>query len=322
VEPPSKRSSWPPAAPRPIWVDGALVPAGEARASVLSHAMQRGSLVFDVAALRETEGGGVACFRARDHVDRFLRSAALVGLDVRWDRQGLLAATLRTARESGLSSALVRWSAFVPTLENDVVPRPTARASVVIAIVIPADGAARGEPVPPRPETVHVAIPRDTRKAGPEVFPPHAKVAASYLGPMLAKRRAVTYGYDEVVLLDREGRVAEAPTANVFAVIAGELVTPPVERVLPGITRASLLDIARAEGIAARESHLSPEAFAAADEAFLSSTSLLVQPIASIDGRTLPGGAPGPLTTRLRDALRVCERGADRRFLQWLDAVR
>jgi branched-chain amino acid aminotransferase len=169
---------------------------------------------------------------------------------------------------------------------------------------------------------VHVAIPRDTRKAGPEVFPPHAKVAASYLGPMLAKRRAVSYGYDEVVLLDREGRVAEAPTANVFAVLRGELVTPPTERVLPGITRASLLDIARAEGIPAREAHLSPEDFAGADEAFLSSTSLLVQPIASVDGTTLPAGAPGPMTARLREALRACERGADPRFVAWLDVVR
>jgi branched-chain amino acid aminotransferase len=283
--------------------------------------MQRGSLVFDVGALRPTENGGVACFRARDHVDRFLRSAALVGLDVRWDRAGLLAAALRTARESGVTSGLVRWSAFVPSLENDVVPRPTARASVVIAVLTPADAATRGEPVPARPEIVHVAIPRDTRKAGPEVFPPHAKVAASYLGPMLAKRRALTYGYDEVVLLDREGRIAEAPTANVFAVAGGELITPPVERVLPGITRASLLEIAKAEGIPAREAHISPEDFVAADEAFLSSSSMLVQPIASVDGTTLRSGAPGPLTTRLRDALRACERGADPRFASWLDTV-
>jgi branched-chain amino acid aminotransferase len=307
---------------RPVWIDGAIVASGEARVSVLSHAIQRGSLVFDVGSMRETEQGGVACFRARDHIDRFLRSVALVGLDVRWDKQGLLAAALRTARESGLRSALVRWSAFIPTMEYDVVPRPTARASVAIAIIGPGDCAVRGEPAPTRPETVHVAIPRDTRKAGPDIFPPHAKAAASYLGPMLAKRRALSYGYDEVVLLDREGRIAEAPTANVFAVVNGELVTPPVERVLPGITRASLLEIARAEGITMREAHLSPKAFAAADEAFLTSTSLLVQPIASIDGHALPSGAPGPLTARLRDLLRACERGADARFAHWLDPVR
>jgi branched-chain amino acid aminotransferase len=284
--------------------------------------MQRGSLVFDVGALRATAAGGVACFRARDHIDRFLRSAALVGLDVRWDAKALLAATVRTARESGLSDALVRWSAFVPSLEADVVPRPGARASVVIALLTPADSAPRGEPARPKPEAVHVGIARDTRKAGPEVFPPQAKAAASYLGPMLAKRRAVTYGYDEVVLLDKEGRVAEAPTANVFAVKNGALITPPPERVLSGITRASLLEIARADGISATEAHMSPAELAAADEAFLSATSLPVQAIVSVDGQALPHGAPGPLTARLRDALRRCEAGDDPRFAHWLDPVR
>src|SRR5437868_3322787 len=159
------RSSWPPASTRPIWVDGALVAPADARVSVLAHSLQRGSLVFDVAALRVTKSGAVVCFRARDHVDRFLRSAALVGLDVRWDRQALLAATVRTAREGGLRSGVVRWSAFVATLELDVVPRPTARASVAIAVIASSDAVGRGEPaLAPKPDTVNVAIPRDTRK--------------------------------------------------------------------------------------------------------------------------------------------------------------
>jgi branched-chain amino acid aminotransferase len=315
------RPSAPPPPPRPIWVDGALVAATEARVSVLSHAMQRGSLVFDVASLHETATGGVACFRARDHIDRFLRSAALVGLDVRWDKAALLAATVRTARESGVKSGLVRWSGFVASLEGDVVPRATARASVAIAVVVPTDAVGRGEPLPPRPATLNVAIPRDTRKAGPEVFPPQAKVAAAYLGPMLAKRRALSYGYDEVVLLDREGRVAEAPTANVFAVRDGVLLTPPTERVLAGITRASLLDIARVEGIPWREAHLAPDELASTDEAFLSSTSLQVLPIASVDGQAMRRGAPGPLTQRLKEALASCAAGGDPRFAHWADPI-
>ncbi|HXX68623.1 MAG TPA: aminotransferase class IV [Polyangiaceae bacterium] len=314
-----QRSSTPPA--RSVWIDGALVPWIEARTSVLCHAMQRGSLVFDVAALHETAGGTVACFRARDHIGRFLRSAALVGLDVRWDKQTLLVATIRTARESGLSKALVRWSAYIPTLEPDVVPRPSARASVVIAVLGPADAEVRGVPATPKPETVNVAMPRDTRKAGPEVLPPQAKVAAAYLGPCLAKRRARSYGYDEIVLLDREGRVAEAPTANVFAVLDGVLVSPPPERVLAGITRASVLEIARALGIATREAHIKPDELAGSDEAFLTATSLPIQAIASVDGHAMRAGAPGPVTTRLKEALLACTRGADPRFLHWLDPI-
>lgn len=312
-------SSAPPT--RSVWIDGVLVPWADARTSVLSHAMQRGSLVFDVAALYETADGGVACFRARDHIARFLRSAALVGLDVRWDKQTLLVATIRTARESSLSRALVRWSAYIPTVEADVVPRASARASVVIAVLGPTDSDGRGPAAAPKPETVNIAVPRDTRKAGPEVLPPQAKVAAAYLGPMLAKRRARSYGYDEIVLLDREGKVAEAPTANIFAVLGGVLVSPPPERVLAGVTRASVLDIARAEGMATREAHLTPEELASADEAFLTATSLPIQAIASVDGQAMRSGAPGPVTLRLKEAFATCARGADPRFLHWLDPI-
>ncbi|HEY6459614.1 MAG TPA: aminotransferase class IV, partial [Polyangiaceae bacterium] len=257
-----------------VWLDGALVAPGEARISVLSHAIQRGAAVFDVGVLRSGARGPLL-FRPADHVARFLRSAAIVGpgIDPHLDAEALLRATLETARASGASSALVRWTAFVAASEPDVVPRPGARASVAIAI-LPDDPAA-----PTKPATVRVCVPRDARKAGPEVFPPHAKVAASYLGPMLAKRRAREQGHDEVVLLDGDGRLAEAPTANVFVVRAGVLSTPPLGRILPGITRDSALAIARAEGIPVHEAPLDPEDLASADEAFLTASSFPVQGI-------------------------------------------
>jgi branched-chain amino acid aminotransferase len=311
----------PPMTRRPVWIDGTLVPGDEARVSVLSHAMQRGSLVFDVGALRETAGGGVACFRPREHIERFLASARLVGLDVIWDGDALLHAMVETARASKLSSALVRWSAFVPSVEADVVASHTAPVMVAIAVIAPEDCAPPGEARPSKPAVLRVTIPHETRKAGPEVFSPQVKVAASYLGPMLAKRQALARGYDEVVLLDGDGRVAEAPTANVFVVKDGALVTPPTDRVLAGITRASVLEIARMEGIPAREEHLSPQDLAGADEAFLAGTSLPVQAIGSIDERALRGGAPGPVTSRVKALLTACERGEDPRFTRWLVRV-
>jgi branched-chain amino acid aminotransferase len=306
---------------RSVWRDGALIPWDEARASVLSHSMQRASLVFDVGALREGERGEVLLFRPREHIGRFLRSAELVGLDVPWSAEALLDATLETARSRGVSSGLVRWSALLAAPEPDVVPRAGARVSVVIAVMTP-DDAAPGEVPVAKPGAVRLAISRDFRKADPAVLPPQAKVAAAYLGPMIAKRRALAEGHDEVVLLDREGFVAEAPTANVFAVRGGEFVTPTTGRVLAGITRASVLDLARAEGIPAREAALSPEDLASADEAFLAGTSLPVQPVAAVDGRPMRAGAPGPLTARIKALLVACERGQDERFAHWLERVR
>jgi branched-chain amino acid aminotransferase len=299
-----------------VWEDGHIIPLEEARISVLSHAVQRGAAVFDVGALRPGRNGARLLFRPRDHVARFLRSTALVGLEVGWDAAALLEATVQVAGASGVSSALVRWSAFVATIQPDVVPRPGTRASVAIAVLPP--DTADPDALDRSRVALRITIPRDVRKAGPEVFPPQAKVGASYLGPMLAKRQAQARGYDEVILLDGEGHVAEAPTANVFAVKDGVLLTPPLARVLAGITRDSVLALARAEGLAAREVHLSPEDLAGADEAFLAATSLPVQGIASIDEHLLEHGAPGPVTTRIRDALLACERGEDTRFASWV----
>lgn len=291
-----------------VWLDGELVEWEHARTSALSHAIQRGSAVFDVGALRPG-GAGALLFRPAEHIARFLRSAAIIGLDVAWNAEALLAATVKTAGASGVSSALVRWSAFVGTVEPDVVPRRGAQASVSIAILPPEPGA------PAKPASVRVHVPQDVRKAGPEVFPPQAKVAASYLGPMLAKKAAQERGFDEVVLLDGLGRVAEAPTANVFVVQRGVLRTPPLERVLAGITRDSVLAIARAEGIEAHEAHLSADDLANADEAFLAATSFPIQAIASVDGRSLPARAP--VTARIKAVLLASERGEDPRFAAW-----
>ena len=331
-------SAAPPPAPRPaprpcacarraadVWYDGACVRWDDARISVLSHAAQRGALVFDVGAMRTGTDGGTLLFRPREHIDRFLRSAALVGLEVPWAAEALLSATVSTAAAAataGIADALVRWSAFVGGIEPDVVPRPGARASVCIAVITPEDYAGPGESTPaPKADIVRVSIPSETRKAGPEVFPPQAKVSASYLGPLLAKRRALARGFDEVVLLDGEGRLAEAPTANVFVVRRGVLSTPPLERVLAGVTRNCVLALAAALGVEAREEALRPEELADADEAFLTASSLPVQAIASFDERPLRGGAPGPITRRIKESLLACERGDDPRFLHWVVRV-
>jgi branched-chain amino acid aminotransferase len=302
---------------RRVWLDGTLVPWDEARVSALSHAMQRGSLVFDVGAFHpHAQTGRAALFRLREHVTRFFRSASIVGLAIAHDPIALEQATLQTVRTNGLAQGLVRWSAFFPHPESDVVPRSDA-ARVVIAVYDPVDlGTKR-----PKPEALRVRIPPDARKASPDAIPPLAKVAAAYLGPSLAKRRALADGYDEVVLLDSRGRLAEAPTANVFAVRDRTLMTPPLENVLDGITRDSVLALARAEGIAVREEHMMADELATADEAFLTGTSLPIAPIGSVDGRPVGNGGVGPTTARLRSLLERCERGDDPRFPHWVTSA-
>lgn len=282
---------------RPIWFEGKLVAPAAATIPVMAHAAHRGSLVFDFGAFHSTPRG-LAVFRLRDHLERFRRSAGLLGLELAYETDVLAEATRQTVHASELTEGYVRWSAFVATPEPDLVPRGS-RVSVAIAAYVSADLHAEGEAPAPRPSALRIATFDDARKAPPTVFPPLAKVAAAYAGPMIAKRRAHAAGADEVVLLDMEGYVAEAPTSNVFAVIDGALVTPPLGRILDGITRDSVLAVARAEGIPAQERPLSLAELTGADEAFLTASSFPIAPIAAINGARLAGGGPGEVTARL-----------------------
>ena len=294
-----------------LWLDGALVNSSTAGVPLMGHAAQRGSLVFDVGSFRTTPRGP-ALFRARDHVARFLRSIAIVGLELAYDAETLVEAAARVVAESGSAEGLVRWSAFLRAREPDLVPRDSA-AHVAVAAQTLQD--------PPRVTPLRIALFDDARKAPPEVLPPNTKAAGAYLGPMIARKRAVAAGADDVVLLDKDGDIAEAPIANAFAVVGGTLWTPPLGRILPGITRDSVLAIARAESIPVREERLPREAFASADEAFLTATSLPIAPIGAIDGRAVPS-APGPITTHLIEQLALARSGGDGAREAWLTFVR
>lgn len=294
-----------------MWLDGAMVAKADAALPLMAHAAQRGSLVFDVGSFHATPRGP-ALFRAREHVARFLRSAKLVGLEVAHDEETLVQAARAVVAEAGKDDGLVRWSAFFDVAEPDLLPK-TSRARVAVAAQLLED--------PPHVTALRVATFDDARKAAPESLDPAVKAAAAYLGPMLARRRAIAAGADEIVLLDRDGNVAEAPTANAFAVVGGEIWTPPLRYVLAGVTRDAVLVLAREEGIAVREQPLPLEVFANADEAFLTATSFPVAPIGSIDGRAL-GPAPGPVTQRLIDRFAAIQAGGEASHQVWVMLAR
>jgi branched-chain amino acid aminotransferase len=297
-------------APR-LWLSGALVDTEAATLPLHGHAPQRGSLVFDVGSFHPSRDRGVLLFRARDHVARFLRSARIVGLDVPFDEEALVRAAREVVAACARPSGLVRWSVCFAAREPDLVPRDR-RTHVAVAAQLLED--------PPQPRPLRVVTFADAQKAPPEALPPEAKVAAAYLGPMLARRRAQAAGADDVLLLDREGNVAEAPIANVFAVQAGALVTPALGYVLPGITRDAVLALARALDLPVREGALTREELALADEAFLTSSPLPIAAIGAVDGRTLEG-APGPVTRRLAARLAAAQRGEDAAFASWVTPV-
>lgn len=308
-----------PGAPeRKIWVDGVLVPWERATVHVLSHSLQRGSLVFDYMSVHVTPRGA-AVFRLREHVERLLRSVELVGLPLGLGQRELEAAILETVRANPGAKS-VKVSAYLPSIEVDVVPIDE-RVSVAIAAYDPkADVIDRsaGQPFPWR-GAIRLFVEKERRNRRKDILAPQAKVAANYTSPMAAKWAARRKGYDEIVLVDEDGFVAETPTANLFWVErGGSLRTPPVDRVLLGVTRQSVLEIAKHDGIDAAEAQLRPAELAAQAEVFLTGTTAGVLPVESVDGALVGDGKPGPLSLRLGARLREIQSGADPAFLHWL----
>jgi len=305
---------------RRIWIDGRLVPWAEATVHVLSHSHQRGSLIFDFMSVHETPRGA-AVFRLRDHVARFLRSAELVGLPLAQGAAEIESATLASVRANPGASA-VKLSAYLPSIEVDVVP-----ADERVSLAVAAYDSARDVLAPkgirgPRKPTLRVWIEKELRNRREDIVPPQAKVAANYVSPMVAKWRARRRGYDEILLIDERGCVAEGPTTNVFLVDRqGTLRTPGERHVLLGVTRASILAIAKHDGIPVFEGDVRPEELFAASEVFLTGTTAVVWPVASVDDRPIGGGEPGPLGLRLRRRFEEVTSGRDPDFLHWLSFV-
>lgn len=304
---------------RRIWIDGRLVPWGDATVHVLSHSLQRGSLVFDYTSVHQTPRG-TAIFRLDDHLERFLRSVAIVGLPLAFGLDELRAASLEVARANPGANAF-KICAYLPSVEVDVVPMDE-HVAVAIAVYHSAKDIVLRKASPrPMAPTLSLKIERVRRRIEAHV-PTHAKASANYLGPMMAKWAARREGFDEVVLLDEHGLLAEAPTANVFLVDGdGALRTPTLDAVLAGVTRMSVIELARHEGIAVREESLPPEALHEATEVFLASSSVGVWPVASVDGHPVPGGAPGPVSKRLKERLDAICAGRDPAFEHWLVPV-
>jgi branched-chain amino acid aminotransferase len=314
-------SGSPASPPRQIWLDGRLVPWSEVTVHVLSHSMARGSLVFDYMSVHETPRGP-AIFRLGEHVARFLKSVELVGLPLAQSEAELRRACIAAVRANP-GAKVVKLNAFLPSVEVDVVPVDD-HVAVAAAAYDPWEDVQARKDVPPArpPRSVRLWLEKERRQRRPDILHPHAKVAANYTSAMYAKWQAKKRGYDEVLLVDERGFLAEGPTTNFFLVDAdGALRTPPEQGVLLGVTRSSVISLAEAEGRKVLEEPLRPEALFDAAEAFLTGTSAGVWPIASVDGRALGSRCPGPVSEALGARFRRVVAGEDPAFAGWLTFV-
>jgi branched-chain amino acid aminotransferase len=266
---------------------------------------------------------GPAVFRLDDHLVRFQTSTELVTLPLGLGLAELRDAVLATVRANPGATA-VKISAYLAAEEVDVVPLDE-HVTVAIAAYDPeADIQARKAAKPWQYRgALRIWLEKDRRNRRRDIMHPHAKVAANYASPMAAKWAARKSGYDEILLVDENGFLAEGPTTNVFLVDGeGTLLTPPESAVLLGVTRRSIIEIARKEGRRVLEEPIRPEAFFEVAEAFLTGTTANVAPIGSVDDRPIgEGNAPGPVSKALHKRFHLILGGEDPVFEDWLAYV-
>lgn len=277
-------------------MDGKLVPWDEGRVHLLTHSLHYGLGVFEGTRAYEQKTGGTAVFRLRDHLLRFKQSARIVRLDLPFDHEAMEKATLDLIAANRQESCYLRHLAFIGSGSMGVDPGDNpvrlAIASWKWGAYLGEEGLRRG---------VRLAVSTHARLSFASSFG-RAKATGNYITAVLAKREAVLRGYDDCVMLDANGYVAESSGANLFIVRDGVIKTPPPPGILPGITRDTVQWLAAQRGWEVQQMPFARDEMYSADEVFLTGTAAEVTPVREVDDRMIGDGVPGPYTMEFQKA--------------------
>jgi branched-chain amino acid aminotransferase len=295
-----------------IWMNGELVAWQDAKVHVLSHVLHYGSGVFEGIRAYSTDRGP-AVFRLMDHLRRLERSSEIYFMDLPYSIEELRQATHDVIAVNGLDACYIRPLAFRGYGELGINPL-TSPVDVIIAVW--PWGAYLGEEALEKGVRVMTS---SWRRIGPNTLPAAAKASGQYLNSQLAKMEAMHAGYDEAILLNEQGFLADGSGENVFVVKDGRIYTPGLQTgILPGITRASVFEIARDLGYEIVETSLIRSDLYLADEVFMCGTAAEVTPLRSVDDHEL---GVGEITMAIQRAYLDTVRGKSERWSQWLDHV-
>jgi branched-chain amino acid aminotransferase len=296
-----------------IWMNGEFVPWDEAKVHVLSHGLHYGSGVFEGIRCYDTERGP-AIFRHDEHLTRLVRSAGLYNIPLGYSADELRRATKELIRRNGLRSCYIRPLAFRGYGEMGLY---AASAPVEMMIAVWPWGAYLGEEG--KRQGIRATI-SPWRRISPDSLIPASKASGQYLNSILAKNASVEAGYDEAILLDERGMVCEGSGENIFAVRDGVLLTPPhTASILDGVTRKSIIQIARDLGYTVVERDIARSELYLAEEVFLTGTAAELVPVREVDHAVL--GAPGEITRVIQDRFEDALHGRAEEYLEWLDFI-
>jgi branched-chain amino acid aminotransferase len=296
-------------------MDGALIPYDEANVHVLSHSLHYGLAVFEGMRCYKVDGGRSAIFRAREHIRRLFDSAHIIEMQIPFSQEEVIKACCDVVRVNRLEECYLRPLAFYGEGEMGLSARGN-KVRVAIAgwpwgAYLGEEGAKRG---------VRLKTSSFVRFHHNSLMP-HAKASGHYANSILAGYEARRNGYDEALLLDVNGYVAEGSGENFFIVRDGVVRTPPLMSILPGITRDAVMKILRDQAITVIEQQFPRDAIYIADEAFMTGTAAEVTPVRELDDRVVGSGMPGPVTLKVQEVFSAALRGRDARYRDWLHYV-
>ncbi len=303
-----------------IWLDGKLLAWGESTIHFLTHTLHYGLGAFEgIRSYQQAAGADAAgaVFRLNEHIDRLFDSCHVCLIDVPYTRQQVAQACVDTLRENGLAGAYLRPLVFLGDGSMGLgAMDPPVRVGIAAYIwgtYLGEDGLKNG---------IRAKVSSYTRGSLSSSLP-KGKICGQYVNSVLAKREVLKGGYDEAIMLDSSGQVAEASGENIFAVIKGRLCTPPLSSaILAGITRDSVLTLAQDLGIPTAEVSLTRDQLYLADEVFLTGTAAEITPVREIDDRRVGAGRPGPVTKQLQAAFFDVVKGNNPRYAHWLTPIR
>ena len=315
-----------------VWLDGRLIPFAEAQVHVTAFTLHYGLGVFEGVRCYRRHDGRTAVFRLREHIERLYESAAVCSMAIPFSAAQLESACLETVRANRLDEGYIRPLVFTGAGVLGMGARENPIQVAIIAFpwsnVLGADASARG---------IRAHISSFVRAHVNSVMS-KAKIVGQYSSSVLVKRESQRLGFDEAIMLDAQGRVAEGSAENIFVVYRGELLTPPLDLpILGGITRDAVMTLAREAGVQPVERAFTRDMLYAASEIFLTGTATEVTPVREIDGRlvganlaasaagdvgaqaTAPApGTPGPITRKIQQAFVAAVRGPGEPHPEWL----
>ncbi len=298
-----------------IWFDGEMIPWRDARIHVLTHTLHYGMGVFEGVRAYKT-GKGTAIFRLQAHTDRLFRSAHILGMPMAFDKEAINAATIAAVHDNNLENAYIRPMCFYGAegmgLRADNLKVHTMVAAWDWGSYLGEENMEKGIRIKTSSFTRHHV----------NITMCKAKANGNYINSMMALQEAMRDGYDEALLLDVDGYVAEGSGENFFMVRDGILYTPELTSALEGITRDTIVQFAKDEGIELREKRITRDEVYVAEEAFFTGTAAEVTPIRELDGRTIGDGKRGPVSEKLQKMYFDQIHGRRKEYPQWSTLVK